>query len=467
MHQSFHVRNLGRLPVSLRRIALPAAEGSVEHLKRILDLVSARLTEAHQEFLSVCWPSLDPSSIPSPEDLEIIDMDVIRRPVLGLQLMRNITDVPKQALFDVWPRVWAWIDFLYAHREAITGGPSELIIIGGLFGFIDRIPVSVVDTQVGVRVLVPKAGRAFIATGDPDIAGYVEFGRFINSGAEPIPHIHVSDYVDGAVRNLSCIRNGVMLAFNVERYPAEPFHAALRSQGLVTVLTDLMCELTRLFPHKDVPVTLRLCTELLWAELFHPSGYLYVPKAIRHGLLCAIVTFATCDTRDSDNKDLRRLLHEIKLSTVYYSVLRELEKALPEAETLVEAGTFSTPSIFPQWQGFVLLAKDRLRVKTEYFDSEGYVSYGACDNLECGAIQEKEEIASLFRVSDSVLLWSFMPKDGFCEPSPNMRESPFPSSRRSSDGAEQILHACLAPRYLQQAQARHSCFSMLANAVVG
>ncbi|KAJ7643425.1 hypothetical protein DFH06DRAFT_1333670 [Mycena polygramma] len=101
---------------------------------------------------------------------------------------------------------------------------------------------------------------------------------------------------------------------------------------------ELLC-----FPKNGLlKVTVTECHSLLTLELCHPGGYLWIPDAIRKGLL-------------------KLLLTETHRSTVYYSVLREMERCLPEV--IRRRPLFLNAPEVPQWAAFVALAKDRLELK--------------------------------------------------------------------------------------------------------
>ncbi|KAJ7607640.1 hypothetical protein DFH06DRAFT_1486484 [Mycena polygramma] len=418
MHRCFHLRNVDNLPLSLRRIASAAADGSLQDLIRLLALVNtSRLTTAQLLLLlPVAWSNLDPADVPSSESLDdqTVVADFHKKPFKALELVHYVKDIPPHALADLWPRVWAWIDFLYTHREAISGVPDELSIMANLFWFIDRIPPTQVDTAAGVRILIAKAWAAFVATGRHDLPGFVELGRFVNATPGGRPDSHITDYaealggVDGLAslvfrhismawreRSLPFILNSVLFAIRVlhlepKGSPEDSFHVALRAAGVLGLLTEIIYTLVHVFTNQDVEPVLQLCVRLLVIEITNPAGYLSIPEVIRGGLIQAVVVYAMCDTRSGGYEYLRRLLFELVGSTVYYSVLHELEQSLPAALELMDPRRVRASSISSQWQDFVSVAEDRVRIKHK-FDSDSYVPSRACDNLACGRISGKAQ----------------------------------------------------------------------------
>ncbi|KAJ7082794.1 hypothetical protein C8R44DRAFT_992144 [Mycena epipterygia] len=67
-----------------------------------------------------------------------------------------------------------------------------------------------------------------------------------------------------------------------------------------------------------------------------------------------------------------------------------LERALPTVGNLQETPSFVASTCFKVWDDFVTLAQERLQVLRR-FRTEGYISRGACDNIECGVIKERRE----------------------------------------------------------------------------
>ncbi|KAJ7832984.1 hypothetical protein B0H13DRAFT_2370646 [Mycena leptocephala] len=63
MHPSLRLDNLAQLPISIRRFASEAANGSLDHLKRLLDLMERGKTSGEKSLLClpVFYANLDPA----------------------------------------------------------------------------------------------------------------------------------------------------------------------------------------------------------------------------------------------------------------------------------------------------------------------------------------------------------------------------------------------------------------------
>ncbi|KAJ7898386.1 hypothetical protein B0H13DRAFT_1884343 [Mycena leptocephala] len=408
----FDSRNLELLPLQLRRIATAAVNGSFKDTVAILSFIKASPSARQSQlFLPVCWAALSPSRIPSEHELESVLSTAqgrysIKRSIVIVEIVRNIPGIPTRALVDLWPHVWVWIDFLHTYHEALPDvdpPESELLVLGSLFGFLARIPASVVD-EPAVRVFVAKAWKAFVATGDVNttgtadapahIAAYTEGAGGSDGDLAALILEHI--WLGKRIWNLDCIRNGVNFALHIGLFPLEgPFHASLRAQGVAHLLGRVLDDLAQTYKDADdVPLTFQMCCSLLEGEFSHPSGYVVITEAIRSGLLRAIVHFAASGASYKDSRCVEQLLLAIMGATAYYSVLRALEEFFPEAEELSAtpnlSRAFSSSTLSATWKEFVNLTKDRLKIKQK-FDAEDHMSYGACDNLECGTIQERKK----------------------------------------------------------------------------
>ncbi|KAJ6451117.1 hypothetical protein C8R47DRAFT_1329765 [Mycena vitilis] len=184
-------------------------------------------------------------------------------------------------------------------------------------------------------------------------------------------------------RSLPFILTNVLFAIRVlhlepKGSPEDLFHVALRAAGVLGLLTELICTLVHVFTNQDVEAVLQLCVRLL--VITNLAGYLSIPEVIHGGLIPALAVYAMSDTRTNGYEYLLRLLFELVGSTVYYSVLHELEQSLPAALELMDRRRVAASSISSQWQDLDSVAEDRIRINHK-FDSDSYVPSMACDNL--------------------------------------------------------------------------------------
>ncbi|KAJ7478963.1 hypothetical protein FB451DRAFT_1556730, partial [Mycena latifolia] len=375
---------------------MSAAEGSISDATQILSLLRGTPAVPHpQLFLPVCWANLDPLGIPGPAELEILVSTpqlghFLMRPLVYLEIVHSIKEITERALADLWPRAWAWMSFISTYREVLPSAPPEHLVGGALLQFIIRVPLSIIERQPEVHIMVSRVWAAFIST-DTDTPGFGELCVFLGYGIGELSPTQVSEYVEGAGGNLYdlaslvvkhlalasrfddpfFIRCGIIFVSKVEQSPDGPFHAALRAQGFFGLLAKVLHVLPRMFEHENAQDTLRECTAILVAEFRRATGYLSIPEALRSGLLRAIIPFCTNLAPESEVPYLSALLSEfLQPSTMYYSVLQALEEVLPEAEARV--ATFPGTPMSRSWSDFVIHAKRRLDFK-RHFDSEDYV----------------------------------------------------------------------------------------------
>ncbi|KAJ7467536.1 hypothetical protein FB451DRAFT_1258800 [Mycena latifolia] len=344
--------------------------------------------------------------------------------------MQFLPHIPQQALLDLWSRTWPWMHFLDTYREIIPTCPEYLDLYWVFFAYIDRIPTSLVGSTPEFRTLIAKAWREFIAHGDPDARGFRELLHFVDSDSSTISDAHVTEYSAGAggslddlaalvcdhltmaqaEKNSTYIWSGVRFALAIESSVdsgTSIFHGSLRHRGVVSLLTEIIWKLTwDLFASDEdehaaaegLPEMLTDCLSLLVFELCHPAGHLWMPQAIRSQLLKVIVYLGATDATEEQVDYLLRLLQGTQRFTVYYSVLRELERTLPQVIGEVKAQDLPNSPIFYQWGEFISLAQDRLKLKA-HLDSPDYITYRACDNLACGRIMQKAKFRSCARCS--------------------------------------------------------------------
>ncbi|KAJ7141580.1 hypothetical protein C8R46DRAFT_1361177 [Mycena filopes] len=418
MHPSLHVRNFSKLPISTRRIAIAATKGdSLDALDRISKLVVR--TPSAIEFLPVCWVHLDEARLPSAGDLMAFVKDASRymKPLLALEIVRTLECIEPRALADLWPRVWAWSNLFNAILGPAPGedvAPSK--ILSSLFQFVDRIPVDLADTQPGLRRLVPEAWSGFLATGNPTTNGLAELWRFVDPGPSRISVAHLTHYMLGAggeldplikivhtqlslglrTQNVPCIRQGLKFMSDASLQLTRAEHSpAVREMN--SMLPELICTLVRLNAEDDsVTDVLTQCVELMWTQLRGVSDFHLFARLVRKGLLRALVLLAPGDLAAAVRSwpmVYQLITDSLIQGSSCYSVLCQIVENLPEAEALIDEGSywFAESPAFRQWERFVGMVRTRWTLAEE-INSPDYISYRACDNLECGAIQQKQNL---------------------------------------------------------------------------
>lgn len=361
-------------------------------------------------FLPICWANLDPQGIPSPHKLDVLISNseahhLPNGPLLALQMIRLIRNTPQRALDDLWPRAWPWMYFLDTYRDVFETSPAYQNLYAIIFGYVDRIPATLPGTLPAFRILAAKAWMEFISRGDPSARGFRYVLNFVESDCTTLSDAHVAEYATGAGGpsqlaagvykhltmngDLTYLRPALRFARAVESARAAPvdpnpsvFHRTLRRRGIVELMTKIAWELTRDLldgsAEEISPEVLTDCLSLLDLEVCNSSGYLLIPQALRAGLLNVILHLPTVCASDDHLVHLSRLLQKSTESTLYYSVLQELEPVLLDAAEQTLKSTSSL--LFLPLANFISLATERARSKS-IFDS-GRVAARACNHIE-------------------------------------------------------------------------------------
>ncbi|KAJ7658698.1 hypothetical protein DFH06DRAFT_1407136 [Mycena polygramma] len=422
MHKSLQLKTLDRLPLRSRRVALAAAQGSVENLQLILVSVGHGPCVHSILYLPVCWDNLDPAKIPSSYELDILlakseGCEIFLRPFLALQTMYFIPDIPQQALVDFWPRIWPWVQFFDIYGDIIRLCPP-LQLYWVFFAYILRFPHSLLNGTPGVRSLAAKAWVAYVEGGDAHAGGFDCLLRFIELDCVAMCDAHLGEYAAGvgdsadrlatllrehlvivkSPKTLGPVRVGIRFALAIGASEASSIHSnfqtCLRRRGILAVVTEITWHLTQRLPkypeNAYLTDTVTDCLSLLVLGLCHPTGYIWIAEAIRAGLLNVLVHLARAQRAEEDHtRYIQLLLAETHKATAYYSVLRDIERFFPELLKGIQP--FPNSPMFSQWAAFVALVKDRLELKRR-LDSPDFVAYRACDNLSCGKIMQKSNL---------------------------------------------------------------------------
>ncbi|KAJ6473378.1 hypothetical protein C8R47DRAFT_718942 [Mycena vitilis] len=326
---------------------------------------------------------------------------------------------------DLWPRVWPWAYFLDAYRDVLPTAVSAKHLYEVVFLYVDRIPFSLVASLQGFRTFVAMAWKVFIATGNPQPLGLIQLMHFIDAdSATPIPQAHVAEYAAGAggtldqladavcrhlamaeeSMNSDFFHSGVRFCMAIEFRRTSPtapdrssFHLLLCRRGVVELLTkfshSMMLMMGENLGEESTPGVVTDCLSLLVLEISHPRGHLSIPEAIRSRLLNVLVLLPTRYSSANHLGLLRKILETVTTSTVYYSVLQELQPFIVATCGDI-LGPNPTPSpLSAELTIFCKLALERGDVKLD-IDSADHASWSGCDNLECGKLMKTREFRS-------------------------------------------------------------------------
>ncbi|KAK7058181.1 ankyrin repeat-containing protein [Favolaschia claudopus] len=447
MHPALDVKNLQRIPFANRRVALKAHKPgrSLHDLQQVETLVeNAASAPEKQLYLPVFMACLDPANIPTTEELERLDFDVrVRIACASLALGQffsiglSLKDLRARGFAQsTWSWVWPWTYFMHEHKGYLPGH----VVLGDahMYSFfmayavrsLDEDDTSsmgfVIDSTPGFRVILGEAWNFMWHLEDsPKVFGpcvrYI--AEFIGS-LDYVDETHFSEILDGVggtiddlahlvTRTCSILSDSKHIPFltplagylhrlvtfiqtGYSKDGHTPPHllsrrielmAALCSHGFVP---KLVAAIDRLLPDKDSERSVQMALKLLEQLLSVSRGYRLLPPAIYAGLLRLMAQISLNFGSSCDESSLLLLEKVLGRGMVYYHVVLAVREVLDEIGKLVCADDFLKldPKIFEPWAMFFKAAQSRVQLLQQFADHHSLI---ACDNLQCGKIQERSQ----------------------------------------------------------------------------
>ncbi|KAJ6484659.1 hypothetical protein C8R45DRAFT_1147477 [Mycena sanguinolenta] len=447
MHTSLDLVNLALLPVSMRRFAIRAANGSLLDLQRLV-LIFLKLSLDDERFtysLPALYAVLDPARIP-PEDPASDSPAVVAAGIVMNALQLYLSSHHREMLVDIWDRLWPWMVFFHVNRGCIADPfmlrphPCFNLLHFIVFFNADEDTRARIRGSVGLRSIVMEAWKILLKTGEE--RGHPEFTALCTV----LPNLrmnhpdHFQEILDGA--------NGVwgLAAAELIVDTIDLFGSPLLPvQSLATILGEL--ERIMIFLHRlgNEDTVLPAISELAGgARIFTTagticlspearrnhrsaaniivlqcliilstinSGYRGMCESLAAGLLELVLYAATISpkkhllrgTKISPKQDnplmlgLRLFVKRIlPASTVYHAVLTEMETQLQKVKHTGEEAELQSSWVYKDWLSFTALAEDRIAFM-KCIQSKDSISFKACCNTECGIICER---AKFKRCSD-------------------------------------------------------------------
>ncbi|KAJ6586100.1 hypothetical protein B0H19DRAFT_429999 [Mycena capillaripes] len=374
MHQLLRLETPSLLPLSFRRLAVPAAQGSrpdferlFEMLRKMLRATRLRNTETYNHCLPVFYANLDPAAIPMGDNVATLPVIMAINSLHALCLLDE-SHLPLG--MDLWPRIWAWLLFLHTYRDCL---PSNLFaghdISLELCFFIElwykqSQTSALIGRTPGVRTLVIQAWAAIFKAGNQRhplfcllaallkyfLAAYVpenlsevveategpgglaclvvEYYQWLSSTPQTADQTYV--HYDGITGFLLDASNCAAGAGGVDIFPA------LVSVGTLVPFTSVMCAISESTTTGHDPCEFFLdCFQVL-ESLLEAGSYHAIGDAIAARLFQALIRASVaCDgAEDLEETALWRLLYKLlPAATVYRTVLSQLESQLPDTTT--------------------------------------------------------------------------------------------------------------------------------------
>ncbi|KAJ7165755.1 hypothetical protein C8R46DRAFT_1351301 [Mycena filopes] len=419
MHPLFRIQNLSRLPLATRRVAL-AASSSPRDWSKILDICnSAHPDRPAHLLLPVVFASLDPKRIPDMTDVDRFNgpsplADVFTMGLNAIYSLPLFTHCPLAVYQELWPRVWAWLEFLETYPDHVDRGegvqPLAVCLFQSLeYFFRHDTLLPMVHTTPGIHAFIIRVWTLTPPSSPPsNIATLYSF-----LGCCSPVHSCLQKLLDGCgddpraiarlvVRHL----DAALTAYRSYQSQSQSsdlswrfatiqrivgammdhgLHSSLLAAGLVTVYTVATAPLLP-FRSLQLEAPVSSCADGLLMLLSHNVGSRYLPRALKAGLLQSLQAYVerppppNCGPSSST---LRAYLDTLlPRSMVYYSVV------LAVASELIHQPVAPFPETSPafrSWRTLIHLVQRRIE-DLRHFQSSEYVHRRACDNLECRVI---------------------------------------------------------------------------------
>ncbi|KAJ6572941.1 hypothetical protein B0H10DRAFT_2444267 [Mycena sp. CBHHK59/15] len=438
MHNALRLSSLNSLPISIRRVAIAAANGSLDDITRVQSLMKQLSDTQTNSLLAAFYRNLDTAGLPRAEDLDmpLPPLSVrtsIAAALRSLQAIYCIPQIPPDAGPEIWERVWPWHHFVYTYRDSLPwlDVPTEKKLCMDFFMFFGALQEHELTSKAisgthGIRFMVGRAWTFLVQADDIKVCevGYQDLCFFIRHLLHANPS-NIGELIEGAggcIEDLALLVIGsitflrgretaipgasaflfvildlmtetdlMLLDENLSPNSVGPMCMALLPRGLVQLLASLAYDLCNTGRIPVRPAIISTCLTLLASIFTLPRGYRHLAEALQGGLLHAMVLCATLDFVSEVQRPLLILLNGVLPSlSNYHNVLSQLETVFPEVQGLADTETFEQSLISDDWSRFAVLAADRLEI-LESFNNGEFPDFRACDNLECGQIHEKPD----------------------------------------------------------------------------
>ncbi|KAJ6562336.1 hypothetical protein B0H19DRAFT_1068980 [Mycena capillaripes] len=427
MHPALEFGNVERLPIALQltassmpwqKDAVPAYNGSLEHLKRLVtSLDGLQIAKDHSYLLIPVFHAnlrtLD--SVPVAEaTLALESFDDILRATASMEGLVLSSGFAEGLLVEIWPRFWHSFQVVYNHRTSVTTR-SEKQILQTLLGFLGLLyddhghSFDVVSEVPRLRFFVARAWSLYLRQelhvdriaddgGFEVITLFLRFSRPKNYSSNSIDELqefsdgaggisalsrlvirHIDFFSHGRKGPVQCLFAAVTFVHRID--PGHgPFHSELLSHGLlksaVRALTSVQ-EASLPAVTNLIPPYIFLIASVLNTFPIHP----WVKRGAAAGMLPVFIR--CCMRRDASHykETLVEFLTLLASSTVYRSVLRPLQDSVENLREIADSAHFRQSVIIHEWTRFVKLLHSRFMLMCQP-ESRQVVARNACDNME-------------------------------------------------------------------------------------
>ncbi|KAJ7633456.1 hypothetical protein DFH06DRAFT_1479685 [Mycena polygramma] len=409
MHDSLRPQNILRLPLSLRRVATAAAEGSVDDLRALCYEMEHISTSRSVLFLPAFYANLDPAGIPNIDDAKekVEDIGRGRASLEGIYASQFF--IPANAFLDIWPRYWSWFQFFQIDAQMNQDPEAaehslcqKLIVLIARFSRTPAVAQLVAETSgaardAGFDCLIGCICGPANATEPAGLEEYVDgaggdiydlASLVVQTISEIVPDRSTTPSAL-AVKTLRGVLNFVITTDHIhdKDWDADTraLSIALREMGLVRALTIVILNLADATV-RDGNHAIHDSFTLLGFSFNAYLGHLYISEALQNDLLQAMLKCGNQSLNSTVHGHLKFLLEAIlPMSLMYHSVVRDVEDALAAIKDIVYGAALADTEM---WQNFIALARLRMAI-LKSVDATDPVWPTACDNIECGSIDAR------------------------------------------------------------------------------
>ncbi|KAJ7513215.1 hypothetical protein B0H11DRAFT_19545 [Mycena galericulata] len=446
MHQALSLTNVENLPPYLRTAAKSAANGSSRALLTLF-LSFPNMPREHMALtLPVLFLYLDPAGVPTSQELDAIlcapdperlhELHTLRDATLALKGVAALAYkslVPPDAFPEMWPRLYLWITFLHTYwdvipiRMAFNETEAYSVYSCIILAVAHRPRTSVLIQGVpGLRTIITHWWATLLHNDGviPDEAhmpqpdGWLEICSILAVLSTDLMETgnleEILDEVGGKQALVFLLHKHIDLA--LARLPSRaPGRTETIARGIQFIysmvdregLLDTML-LSRGFVGtlvKAIPV-LRAgeighrLSEMGLVGVYkcfqHPKSDPWIIQALQAGLLGVMISLGTSAKErllGAGNcynilEDL--LQHILPGSLIYYRVSCQMKISFPAALDLASAPAFRESAIYDLWKSFEIFVERRL-AGLDYFESGGWISSKACENMQCLKMAAKSQ----------------------------------------------------------------------------
>ncbi|KAJ7058348.1 hypothetical protein C8F01DRAFT_1147945 [Mycena amicta] len=433
MHPLLNTHSLSCLPSAARRQAVKAVSGCSLSWDELSPKLEKLDEPALQKYLPVIYANLDPARIP---DDSIIDtpfafregIPAVKTAYSSLRLLLKLERIPSGVAADLWPRAWAWMEFIEAYAAPVAAqledGTSEAQVLTSLLFILSFFGArydaeQLVKSSPGVHTLIARCWTTLSMRPDGTWGCHSSDGLclviayyysdcdsvdcLIESFQSPttFAHIlsrHITEILDTPADAAGASKLNA-LAHIAKHLAESPAGArALATAGGAPLLTralHLAC--TTFFESLEHENAIYDILSGLALVLSSRPFYPDVATAFESGLILAIKACGQSQRRRPLSTDaleqLKSLLSGIlPAAMVYLPVVRALSKSIKQnvpidckGSTEAESELFRETALHAEYREFVQLIVARLG-DYDKFRAGGNTELRGCDNHHCNSV---------------------------------------------------------------------------------